>query len=57
MTERGDHLCSHCLLPVGLRAMQRTVNGEALFLLLLWLLHRLSGEARPEARSGTRPGC
>jgi Cu2+-exporting ATPase len=29
MTERGDHFCSHCLLPVGLRAMQRTVNGEA----------------------------
>ena len=28
MTERGDHLCSHCLLPVGLRGMQRTVNGE-----------------------------
>ena len=29
MSERGDHLCGHCLLPVGLRAMQRTVNGEA----------------------------
>ena len=28
MTDRGDHLCSHCLLPVGLRAVQRTVNGE-----------------------------
>jgi Cu2+-exporting ATPase len=28
MTKRGDHLCSHCLLPVGLRAMQRTINGE-----------------------------
>jgi Cu2+-exporting ATPase len=28
MTERGDHLCSHCLLPIGLRAMQRRVNGE-----------------------------
>lgn len=28
MTERGDNLCSHCLLPIGLRAMQRTVNGE-----------------------------
>ena len=28
MTERGDHLCSHCSLPIGLRAMQRTVNGE-----------------------------
>jgi Cu2+-exporting ATPase len=22
------NLCSHCLLPIGLRAMQRTVNGE-----------------------------
>jgi Cu2+-exporting ATPase len=29
MSDRVDHLCSHCLLPVGLRAMQRTVNGEA----------------------------
>ena len=28
MTERGDNFCSHCLLPIGLRAMQRTVNGE-----------------------------
>ena len=28
MTETRDNLCSHCLLPVGLRAMQRTVNGE-----------------------------
>jgi Cu2+-exporting ATPase len=28
MTERDANLCSHCLLPVGLRAMQRTVNGE-----------------------------
>jgi heavy metal translocating P-type ATPase len=28
MTERGDNLCSHCLLPIGLRAMQRTINGE-----------------------------
>ena len=28
MTERDDNLCSHCLLPIGLRAMQRTVNGE-----------------------------
>ena len=28
MTERDDNLCSHCSLPVGLRAMQRTVNGE-----------------------------
>jgi heavy metal translocating P-type ATPase len=24
----GDMICSHCLLPIGLRAMQRTVNGE-----------------------------
>jgi heavy metal translocating P-type ATPase len=29
MSSRGDHLCSHCLLPIGRRAMQRTVNGEA----------------------------
>ena len=28
MTERGDNFCSHCLLPIGLRGMQRTVNGE-----------------------------
>lgn len=28
MTARSDNLCSHCLLPIGLRAMQRTVNGE-----------------------------
>jgi heavy metal translocating P-type ATPase len=28
MTERGDNLCSHCLLPLGLRPMQRKVNGE-----------------------------
>jgi Cu2+-exporting ATPase len=29
MSERGGLLCSHCLLPVGIRAMQRTVNGES----------------------------
>jgi Cu2+-exporting ATPase len=29
MSERGAILCSHCLLPVGVRAMQRTVNGES----------------------------
>jgi Cu2+-exporting ATPase len=29
MTAQGDTLCSHCLLPIGLRAMQRTVNGES----------------------------
>jgi Cu2+-exporting ATPase len=28
MTAPSDNLCSHCLLPIGLRAMQRTVNGE-----------------------------
>ena len=28
MTERGDHLCSHCCSPSACRAMQRTVNGE-----------------------------
>ena len=54
MSERGDHLCSHCLLPVGLRAMQRTVNGEDMRVLLLWLLHRLSGEARQERGVGGR---
>jgi len=29
MSERGGILCSHCLLPVGVRAMQRKVNGES----------------------------
>jgi len=29
MNERGGILCSHCLLPVGIRAMQRKVNGES----------------------------
>src|SRR5882757_2275717 len=29
MNDRGGILCSHCLLPVGIRAMQRTVNGES----------------------------
>jgi P-type Cu2+ transporter len=29
MSERGGILCSHCLLPVGARAMQRTLNGES----------------------------
>jgi Cu2+-exporting ATPase len=28
VTAPGDTICSHCLLPIGLRAMQRTVNGE-----------------------------
>jgi P-type Cu2+ transporter len=28
MTASGDMICSHCLLPVGLRATRRTVNGE-----------------------------
>jgi Cu2+-exporting ATPase len=28
MTKAGDHFCSHCLLPLGLRAMQRKVDGE-----------------------------
>ena len=28
VTAPGDMICSHCLLPTGLRAMQRTVNGE-----------------------------
>jgi len=29
MTGQDHALCSHCLLPVGRRAMRRTVNGEA----------------------------
>jgi P-type Cu2+ transporter len=28
MTARDGNLCSHCLLPIGLRPMQRAVNGE-----------------------------
>jgi Cu2+-exporting ATPase len=28
MTARDGNLCSHCLLPIGIRPMQRTVNGE-----------------------------
>jgi Cu2+-exporting ATPase len=28
MTASGNMICSHCLLPVGLRAMRRAVNGE-----------------------------
>jgi len=28
MSAAGDMICSHCLLPVGLRCMWRTVNGE-----------------------------
>lgn len=28
MTAPGDMICSHCLLPLGQRAMQRKVNGE-----------------------------
>ena len=29
MTAENDTLCRHCLLPVGRRAMERTVNGES----------------------------
>jgi Cu2+-exporting ATPase len=29
MTVAGDRSCSHCRLPIGLRAMQRTLDGEA----------------------------
>jgi P-type Cu2+ transporter len=29
MTAQDHALCSHCLLPVGRRAIRRTVNGEA----------------------------
>jgi len=29
MTGQNHALCSHCLLPIGRRAMGRTVNGEA----------------------------
>jgi P-type Cu2+ transporter len=28
MTASGGSLCRHCLLPVGMRALQQTVNGE-----------------------------
>ena len=28
MTAPGEMICSHCLLPLGQRAMQRKVNGE-----------------------------
>lgn len=28
-TPAADALCSHCLLPIGLRAMRRMVNGES----------------------------
>jgi P-type Cu2+ transporter len=28
MTASGESLCRHCLLPVGVRALQQTVNGE-----------------------------
>jgi Cu2+-exporting ATPase len=28
VTAPGDMICSHCLLPLGQRAMQRKVNGE-----------------------------
>jgi Cu2+-exporting ATPase len=29
MTAENDTLCRHCLLPIGRRAMERTVNGES----------------------------
>lgn len=29
MTASGDGFCGHCLLPVGPRALQQTVNGES----------------------------
>ena len=29
MTISADALCNHCLLPIGARAMRRTVNGES----------------------------
>ena len=28
MTQAADRSCSHCVLPAGPRAMQRTINGE-----------------------------
>jgi Cu2+-exporting ATPase len=28
MTQGGNHLCSHCSLPIGIRSMERTLNGE-----------------------------
>ena len=47
MTATPDAPCRHCLLPVGRRGFARTVNGEALpVLLALRLLHCLSGEER-----------
>jgi len=29
MTESAEGLCRHCLLPVGLRALQQSMNGES----------------------------
>ena len=29
MTVLGGNLCRHCLLPVGVRALRQTVNGES----------------------------
>jgi P-type Cu2+ transporter len=29
MTASGESLCRHCLLPVGVRALHQTVNGES----------------------------
>ena len=29
MTASRGNLCSHCLLPVGVRVLQQTVNGES----------------------------
>jgi len=28
MSKGGNHLCSHCSLPIGIRGMERTLNGE-----------------------------
>ncbi len=28
MSQGGNHLCSHCSLPIGIRGMERTLNGE-----------------------------
>ena len=44
MTERGDHLCSHCLLPARLAPDAAHGERRGSCVLLLRLLHRLSGE-------------
>ena len=57
MTARDAVLCSHCLLPIGLRADGTQDRRRGARLLLLRLLPRLPGQARAKARSRRRPGC